>query len=121
MPTPEVLDPPTRAERADAATDDVVDTDAARDLLASVAPPLCTFAVHDGGALYSPDSKDDAPKCGIPATWALVLSCSHLGYLCDEHHAAVHRAIGRNYRVVCTYADGLHSRGLPVTWHWTRL
>ena len=113
MPIP--LAPP------EAATDDVVDTDAARDLLASVAPPLCAFAGHDGGALYLLDPKDGAPKCGIPATWALVLSCSHLGYLCDEHHAAVHRAIGRHYRVACSYADGLHSRGLPATWHWVRL
>lgn len=113
MPTP--LAPP------EAATDDAVDTDAARDLLESVAPPLCGFSDHDGGALYPPDSKDGAPKCGLPATWALVLGCSHLAYLCDEHHAAVRRVLGRHYRVVCSCADGLHSPQLPTTWRWVRL
>lgn len=76
MPTPEVIDPPTRAERADAAID--------AHLIAPLdfdATPRCEW--HTTRVQGLPES----PPCGAPATWILILSCGHTFYYCEEHEA----------------------------------
>lgn len=73
MPTPEVLDPPTRAERVDAAID------------AHLIAPL------DFDATPRCEWRDDprAEPCGETATWILILSCGHTFYFCEPHESAL--------------------------------
>lgn len=107
MPTPEVLDPPTRAERVDAAID------------AHLIAPL------DFDATPRCEWKDNprAEPCGETATWILVLSCGHTFYYCEPHESTLAKRLNgeRNSWHCAAPFPPRHPAMMRVQYTWKRI